>query len=1090
LVYTHTHTSVEETLTLACSVAQSATKDQSDGSVVLLIEGGTFPYNISWTGAQDGGIIGSAEGETTINNLSAGSYIFSVLSNGETATCSIVVPEKQTINAGDCINLGDDLPSTSPEGDAYCYKWSPTTYFDSGSNASDKVITTCPTNNITYTVTVTDGLNITETWEYEICVEGGGDNSGGGNDDCEDVDVFTIIQVDVSSLTSGSSTTFSTDGDLTTVTQTTESLEPWIDYSFDAPYNTPHIKLQYPSGYNANAFYVLYSDVEFSSTELETETTNSNNQFKYVNSYSTSFDSITLGENIRYIRIQASGTASLSIAEIDIPVAYIPDPDKTEICGNGIDDDCDGRTDCEDSDCSPTISNVAITHPTCPVCNDGEINIQAFGQNLEYSIDGGNTYQSDDTFTNLLEGDYNLVVKQDNCIVEYENTIELRSPSLDSCEEDNPDCPNGGFCTGTLSGWSGCTGQFDKKGKVTFQVDIPDLSSSTQNMHSVVNTAQQSNDPNVPSIELQPPSGGDNFMRLGDNANGSNFAKAEYCFTVTANNSDFNFFYSVVLQNPEDHKDREQPYFQYEVCNSSGNPVFDPVKIVADKDNPFFQVYEERNREPWVYKIWTCENFDLSGFIGEEICVKFTVADCTLGGHIGYAYIDGLCDNSVDPITALDAPNTLCRGSVDGLTVDGSESAGENQYTWTVCKNGNTDCVSESFFNEAGILDIEEFYTSNGGNFTYDTEYTITLETQNDCGMGQSESVTVFVTNGATVEYNNFIYCTTDDIVPIQGTNTCNGCIHEWTTDFYTILDDPSSPFPNITVFPSGNAPSELKITSTDPNTGCVYEDNFVVRKLDEIRLVDFSFERVDYCELQFTANVCTNIPIDELDFALTNNTTGDSFSHQSITLTNPADDLSCYEIIYNITGYEGATDNSEYYFNIDLGSNFDGFDQYGCEAQSASTFVDELLFFGDISQMFFPNSFSPNGDGINDIWQVFSEDAGDFGYGAYNATYFELTIYSRWGTVNQEIAYQITSLADPWLGFQQGAVQWDGLADDFGNSFDNGVYVFTLCFRNCTHDIKNDVSAGDWVNPADYEGGVVPAGDKTCFAGSITIAN
>ncbi|MEM8524663.1 MAG: PKD domain-containing protein [Bacteroidota bacterium] len=178
--YTHTHATVEDAMTLTCSLAQPATKGQNDGSISILIEGGTPPYFIEWSGPQSGGFPNYPSEEITLPNLSPGSYTIEVTSGNEKETCEVVVPEKQTINAGDCITLGDDLPSTSPEGDTYCYKWSPTTYFDGSSTATDKVITTCPTNTITYTVTVTDGLNITETREYEICVEG-----GGGGDDCD-----------------------------------------------------------------------------------------------------------------------------------------------------------------------------------------------------------------------------------------------------------------------------------------------------------------------------------------------------------------------------------------------------------------------------------------------------------------------------------------------------------------------------------------------------------------------------------------------------------------------------------------------------------------------------------------------------------------------------------------------------------------------------------------------------------------------------------------------------------------------------------------------------------------------------------------
>lgn len=82
-----------------------------------------------------------------------------------------------------------------------------------------------------------------------------------------------------------------------------------------------------------------------------------------------------------------------------------------EICGNGIDDDSDGLTDCFDNDCGP-INPAAITvNPTCPYPYDGQIVLNATGNNLQYSIDNGETWQASNTFNNLTHGNYLAIIR-------------------------------------------------------------------------------------------------------------------------------------------------------------------------------------------------------------------------------------------------------------------------------------------------------------------------------------------------------------------------------------------------------------------------------------------------------------------------------------------------------------------------------------------------------------------------------------------------------------------------------------------------------------------------------------------------------
>ena len=100
-----------------------------------------------------------------------------------------------------------------------------------------------------------------------------------------------------------------------------------------------------------------------------------------------------------------------------------------EVCGDGIDNDRNGFVDCADSECGkPTITSANGTSPSnCPTLNNGSITINATGANLQYSINGGSTYQSNRVFSNLSAGTFNIRVRNSasGCTVNHTSTIKL-----------------------------------------------------------------------------------------------------------------------------------------------------------------------------------------------------------------------------------------------------------------------------------------------------------------------------------------------------------------------------------------------------------------------------------------------------------------------------------------------------------------------------------------------------------------------------------------------------------------------------------------------------------------------------------------
>jgi gliding motility-associated-like protein len=90
---------------------------------------------------------------------------------------------------------------------------------------------------------------------------------------------------------------------------------------------------------------------------------------------------------------------------------------------------------------------------------------------------------------------------------------------------------------------------------------------------------------------------------------------------------------------------------------------------------------------------------------------------------------------------------------------------------------------------------------------------------------------------------------------------------------------------------------------------------------------------------------------------------------------------------------------------------------QFGCTDTAYGT-----IFIYDIFSVYIPNSFTPNGDGINDTWQPIIS----------GAEYYQFLIFDRWG----EMLFDSSNLGAPWPGtFKDKDVQ-------------EGVYVWKLIIK------------------------------------------
>lgn len=137
------------------------------------------------------------------------------------------------------------------------------------------------------------------------------------------------------------------------------------------------------------------------------------------------------------------------------------------------------------------------------------------------------------------------------------------------------------------------------------------------------------------------PFGGNYSVKLGNANNGAEAEGISYTFTVpaTVDTFTFTYFYAVVFEDPG-HNTIQQPRFfvsSYEVA--TGNIInCAAFNYVATSSLPGFFVSQKGDNV--LYKNWTPVSLQFAGLMGKQVRLEFKNADCTIGGHFGYSYLD------------------------------------------------------------------------------------------------------------------------------------------------------------------------------------------------------------------------------------------------------------------------------------------------------------------------------------------------------------------------------------------------------------------------------------------------------------------
>ena len=184
---------------------------------------------------------------------------------------------------------------------------------------------------------------------------------------------------------------------------------------------------------------------------------------------------------------------------------------------------------------------------------------------------------------------------------------------------------NIGFETGDFSGWSHETHTWQDQTAGSFTPEKSQIVSSGADQF-------------IPLI--QKVYHGNYSFRVNDFLDRYHISSVSQSRTVpTMTNPTLEFYWAAVLEDPQ-HPPHAQPYIELEVVNeTSGNTLY--YKHFYSND-PSYSGWINAGHGSWKGIPWQKVIVNLGNSIGDTVRLKVLAADCGLGGHGGYVYLDGL----------------------------------------------------------------------------------------------------------------------------------------------------------------------------------------------------------------------------------------------------------------------------------------------------------------------------------------------------------------------------------------------------------------------------------------------------------------
>jgi gliding motility-associated-like protein len=442
------------------------------------------------------------------------------------------------------------------------------------------------------------------------------------------------------------------------------------------------------------------------------------------------------------------------------------------------------------------------------------------------------------------------------------------------------------------------------------------------------------------------PNGSGASIKLGNDASAAHAEGVSYTFTIPADRKAFSliYYYAVVMQNPP-HQPAEQPKFTAKVFNVTKGEYITCSSFEYIAQAGLPGFELSSAGVSVLYKDWTPVTIKLSNYAGNTIRLEFVTNDCTRGGHFGYAYVD-VDENCLSPIGG----NIVCQyDSILNLKAP----YGFESYRWFTGDFSTQISDKPSYQNPVIPPD--------------NTEYAVEL--------------TPYPNQGCPDTVFTKIHYSTESIKINAPQNVVTGCadngiyfrdieagMSSSSELLYTFYSDPGLAkhvFAEEAVRQSGTY--YIKGVNND---GC-FASTAVTLQVNPVP--------------QYTSFLDTK-PIlrpGTLDLTAALSSSGNTITYwkdieTTVPLTNPA----------------AIDQNGTYYIKVTTAE--------GCSAITSVT----ISFINPPPNI--PNVFSPNGDGINDTWEI------------TNLVYYpelSLNVYTRSG----QLIFHSVGYSKPWDGKQNG---------------------------------------------------------------------
>ncbi|MFA6312651.1 MAG: hypothetical protein WCV99_16910 [Sterolibacterium sp.] len=249
---------------------------------------------------------------------------------------------------------------------------------------------------------------------------------------------------------------------------------------------------------------------------------------------------------------------------------------------------------------------------------------------------------------------------------------------------------NGGFENGDFSGWTrmNASNYDGLKLPLPFTIDSIQLSyvGTSTDLTSVVEAVP---DPRTDNL-LPLPGVGKYTAKINDESWDSHVNAITQTDTLKASDlgSDgkyhIRFSYAAVLEDPQ-HNPEEQPYFYVLLQDVTSNTILYSEFTYSNQPGRSFHV--SNDSYGWLWTDWN--NVDIAlpiSSLGHTITITALAADCSLGGHGGYVYLDGFGSqgNAVSgmALTALSPSSAPVGDQTFTLTVTGSGFQSGDVVQW------------------------------------------------------------------------------------------------------------------------------------------------------------------------------------------------------------------------------------------------------------------------------------------------------------------------------------------------------------------------------------------------------------------------